>query len=166
MRVLFIAIALLGFAALRADELQFDLTGTGFTLPDGNFTALGPAQIVFTVDSQSGDLITDVSGGTAVLLTSNMTVTGFNEILNGQSIFSAPKLTPNFDAIGNTDLTSGSRTARRPPRIRTLPRTGLRIAASTSSRLAPASMAHAADGIAPLCVNHRVEHRRGVARQP
>jgi PEP-CTERM motif len=90
--------AILAFASLptRAEELQFDLTGTAFTQDNGFYPGVGPFDISFMLDTSRstslfvfGNGCLQRFGGTAAL--SNVTVT-----VNGQSMMSASSLTGGY----------------------------------------------------------------------
>ncbi|HEY2808935.1 MAG TPA: PEP-CTERM sorting domain-containing protein [Steroidobacteraceae bacterium] len=103
-------LAITGLPA-AAEELQFDITGEAYQYTAGNTVALGPAEIIFTVDSQSGEVQTypasDPTFGVPTIFASDMTVTGFSWVINGQSILAPSNLTLGLSAMGNTDFALG-----------------------------------------------------------
>lgn len=97
-------ILILFFATVRAEELQFDLTGTAYTPENPYSPGVGPFDISFLLDTQSGTTHFTYGnfrtpGGVSCLQhfdVSGALISDVNMTLNGQRMFSGDSALTNY----------------------------------------------------------------------
>lgn len=108
MRILFAVLVFSGLGAARAADFQFDLRGQAF-LESPSAPLVGSFDVMFTVDSQSGELLViDVPPPNASLdlFFGDLTVTNYSTMVNGQLMHQNP-LTTGVAQFASVPLGSG-----------------------------------------------------------
>lgn len=98
MRILFALLVFFGLGAAQAAEFEFDLTGQALL----QSSPVGPFDVMFTVDSQSGELLVIDLPGSLELSNDFLTVVNYSAVVNGQLIHQLPVTSGlvNFATIG------------------------------------------------------------------
>ena len=102
-RILFALFAVFGLGAAQATDFEFDLRGQAFL----QSSPAGPFDVMFTVDTQSGELVIIDDRPTSLEIRNDfLTVVNYSAVVNGQLIHQVP-VTNGLAAFANIGLGSG-----------------------------------------------------------
>jgi hypothetical protein len=113
MRILFALLVFFGLGAVQAADFEFDLSGQAFlqSSPAGTF------DVMFTVDSQSGELVVIDDLPTSLEIRNDfLTVVNYSAVVNGQLIHQLP-VTNGLASFANIGLGSGMEIGQFPGRF-------------------------------------------------